>query len=160
MASKVYKIVDDIAPDYIKDLINIKQSNNFRRENQASLPAVKSTRHGLRSFHYEAARIWNSFPNDLRLAESSLSSRDCSMHGMVTFVDVLHVKFGLCFALLLQFSFNSLALPLLTSFCFSTPSFFAFFRFRFVAKAVILRVSIYCNLNVKFFCISSKMSQL
>ena len=41
MASEVYKIVNDIAPDYIEDLIDIKQSNdNFRRENQASLPAV------------------------------------------------------------------------------------------------------------------------
>ena len=45
---------------------------------------------------------------------------------------------NLDFALLLQFSFNSLALPLLKSFRFSTPSFFAFFRFRFVAKAVLL----------------------
>ena len=27
MASEVYKIVNDIAPDYIKDLINIKKSN-------------------------------------------------------------------------------------------------------------------------------------
>ena len=71
MASQAHKIVNDIAPDYIKDLINIKQSNyNFRRENRASLPAVKSTRYGLRSFRYEAARIWNSFPNDLRLTES------------------------------------------------------------------------------------------
>ena len=47
MASEVYKIVYDIAPDYIKDLINIKKSNyNFKRENQASLSAVKSTRDG------------------------------------------------------------------------------------------------------------------
>ena len=51
MASEVYKIVYDIAPDYIIDLTNIKKSNyNFRKENQASLPAVKSTRYGLRSF--------------------------------------------------------------------------------------------------------------
>ena len=71
MASEVYKIVNDIAPDYIKDLVKIKKSNyNFRRENQASLPAVKSTRYGLRSFRYEAARIWNCLPNDVRLAES------------------------------------------------------------------------------------------
>ena len=71
MASEVYKIVNDIAPDYIKDLINIKKSTyNFRRENQTSLPAVKSTRYGLRSFPYEAARIWNCLPNDLRLAKS------------------------------------------------------------------------------------------
>ena len=58
IASEVYKIVNDIAPDYIKDLINIKQSNyNFRRENQANLLVEKSTRYGLRSFLYEAARI-------------------------------------------------------------------------------------------------------
>ena len=49
MASEVYKIANDIAPDYIKDLINIKKSTyNFRRENQTSLPAVKSTRYGLK----------------------------------------------------------------------------------------------------------------
>ena len=71
MASEVYKIVNDIAPAYIKDLVNIKKTNyNFRRENQASLPAVKSTRYGLRSFRYEAARIWNCLPNNVRLAES------------------------------------------------------------------------------------------
>ena len=55
-ASEVYKIVNDIAPDYIKDLITIKQSNyNFRRENKASFPTVKSTMYGLRSFCCEAA---------------------------------------------------------------------------------------------------------
>ena len=71
MASEVYKIVNGIALVYIKDLINIKQLNyNFRRENQASLPAVKSTRYGVGSFRYEAARIWNCLPNNLRLAES------------------------------------------------------------------------------------------
>ena len=47
-----------------------KTNYNFRRENQASLPAVKSTRYGLRSFRYEAARIWNCLPNNVRLAES------------------------------------------------------------------------------------------
>ena len=71
MASEVYKIVNDFASDYTKDWINIKQSNyNFRRENQASLPAVKSIRYGLRSYRYEAALIRNSLPNDLRLAAS------------------------------------------------------------------------------------------
>ena len=38
MASEANKIVNNIASDYIKDLINIKQSNyNFMRKNQASL---------------------------------------------------------------------------------------------------------------------------
>ena len=65
---------------------------------------------------------------------------------------------NLDFALLLQFSFNSLALPLLKSFRFSTPSFFAFFAFALLQRLCFFAVSIYCNLNVKFFCISSKMS--
>ena len=65
MASEIFKIVNNIATAYIKDLIL-----NFRRENQASPPTVKSTRYGLRSFRYEAARIWNCLPNDLMMAES------------------------------------------------------------------------------------------
>ena len=71
MATEVSKIVNDMSPEYIKDLITIQNSSyNFRRENQASLPQVKSTRYGLRSFHYEAARIWNCLTNELRKAES------------------------------------------------------------------------------------------
>ena len=121
MASEVYKIVNDIAPAYIKDfIVNIKKPNyNFRRENQASLPAVKSTRYGLRSFCYEAARIWNCLPNDVRRLSPSLSSRDRSMLGMVTFADALLVQFRLLIcSLLLQYSFNSLTLSLFPSFDF------------------------------------------
>ena len=71
MASEVFKIVNKISPTYIKDLINMKHSHyNFKRENQASLPQVKSTGYGLRSFRYETARIWNCLPNDLRMVES------------------------------------------------------------------------------------------
>ena len=65
MATEVFKIVNDMSTEYIKDLITIQNSSyNFRRENQASIPQVKSTRYGLRSFRYEAARIWNCLPND------------------------------------------------------------------------------------------------
>ena len=70
MATEVFKIVNDMSPEYIKDLITIQNSSyNFRRENQASIPQLKSTRYGL-SFRYEAARIWNCLSNDLRKAES------------------------------------------------------------------------------------------
>ena len=86
------------------------------------------------------------------------SSRDRSMYGLVTFADVLHVKFLTLFALLLQFSFNSLALPLLTSFRFSTPSFCLLsFAFALFQRLCFFGVSIYCKFNV-IFCISSKIS--
>ena len=92
MATEVFKIVNDMSPEYIKDLITIQISSyNFRRENQASIPQVKSTWYGLRSFRYEAARIWNCLPNDLRKAESF----GCSMLGMASFVNALRVLFRL-----------------------------------------------------------------
>ena len=71
MACEAYKIINDLSPTYIRDLINVKVSQyNFRNEHQASLPQVNSTRYGLKSFRYEAARIWNSLPNNIRTAES------------------------------------------------------------------------------------------
>ena len=71
MASEVYKSVNDIGPEYIKDLINIKKSKyNFRRGNQASIPVVKNTKYARRSFRYEVIRIWNCIGNGLRVATS------------------------------------------------------------------------------------------
>lgn len=71
IACEVFKIINNISPSYIRDLITVRDSSyNFRSEKQATLPQVKSTRYGLRSFRYEAARIWNSLPNSVRLAES------------------------------------------------------------------------------------------
>ena len=71
MACEAYKIINELSPTYTRDLINVKVSQyNFRNEHQASLPQVNSTRYGLKSFRYEAARIWNSLPNNIRTAES------------------------------------------------------------------------------------------
>ena len=71
MACEVYKIVNRLSPEYINDLVNIKSSSyNFRAERQAEIPRVNTTRYGLRSFRSEAARVWNSLPNELRVAES------------------------------------------------------------------------------------------
>ena len=71
MAFEVFKIVNKLSPLYIQDLINIKISPyNFRGERKADLPRVNTTRYGLRSFRSEAPRVWNSLPNNLRMAES------------------------------------------------------------------------------------------
>ena len=67
MAMEVFKIVNNIAPSYLHDLISLKPSTYvFRSEKQAQLPRVNSNRYGLRSFRYEAVRIWNSLPNEFR----------------------------------------------------------------------------------------------
>ena len=71
MACEVYKIVNKMSPEYLSDLLKIKSSHyNFRAERQAEVPRVNSSRYGLRSFRSEAARVWNSLPNEIRVADS------------------------------------------------------------------------------------------
>ena len=71
MACEVFKIVNNMSPDYISDLVKIKTSvYDFRDQKKEDVPRVNSTRYGLRSFRSEAARVWNSLPNEVRLAES------------------------------------------------------------------------------------------
>ena len=73
MAPEVFKIVNKLSPEYtcIQDIVSIKYSTyNFRNERTAEIPRVKTTRYGIKSFRFEAARIWNSLPNEIRLAES------------------------------------------------------------------------------------------
>ena len=70
-ACEVFKIVNKLSPKYTQDMISIKTSTyNFRGERKADIPRVNTTRYGLRSFRSQAPRIWNSLPNNLRVAES------------------------------------------------------------------------------------------
>ena len=71
MACEVFKIVNNMSPSYISDLVKIKSSvYDFRGERKADVPRVNTTRYGLRSFRSDAARVWNSLPNEVRLVES------------------------------------------------------------------------------------------
>ena len=71
MAFEVYKIFHQMCPEYIQNLVNLRVSNyNLRGDKIADIPRVNSTRFGLRLFRYEAARVWNSLPNELRVVES------------------------------------------------------------------------------------------
>ena len=102
MACEVFKIVNKLSPEYIQDMISIKTSTyNFRGERKADIPRANTTRYGLRSFRSEAPRIWNSLPNNLRVAESYPYSEGCSGDGMVLDVDALCVvpSFIFCFLL-------------------------------------------------------------
>ena len=92
MACEVFKIVNKLSPEYINDLVNIKPSTyNFRAERLAEVPRVNTTRYGLRSFRSEAARVWNSLPNELRVAESYPQFRR-----MIRGLDGLGCKCPLC----------------------------------------------------------------
>ena len=64
IAIQTYKIINNLAPTYLKELITPIQNSKFH------LPLFKSTRHGLNSFAYMAPRIWNTLPECTRNATS------------------------------------------------------------------------------------------
>ena len=132
-------------------MISIKTSTyNFRGERKADIPRVNTTRYGLRSFRSEASQIWNSLPNNLRMAESYPQFRGLALDVnalcvVPSFVFLLSA-YGLpCFASLCCFCFTKIFIhyPILLYTCdleifaFKTTwrskvllLFFIFFAFR------------------------------
>ena len=67
IALETYKCINNSAPKYIRDLVNLKQSSySFRYENTLQIPTIRTVAYGQKSFRFEAARVWNSLPNELR----------------------------------------------------------------------------------------------
>ena len=67
MAIEVFKIINKQTPVYLHDLVTIKKSSySFRYNNTVNIPRVNTTRYGLHSLRYGAAKLWNELPNDLR----------------------------------------------------------------------------------------------
>ena len=67
IAIETFKILNNLSPSYILDLIKFKNTNYFFRfQSLAELPRVNTESYGRKSFRYEAAHIWNSLPNELR----------------------------------------------------------------------------------------------
>jgi hypothetical protein len=66
-ALEVFKIINKQTPVYLHDLVTIKKSSySFRYNNTVNIPRVNTTRYGLHSLRYGAAKLWNELPNDLR----------------------------------------------------------------------------------------------
>lgn len=71
MATEVFKIVTKNSPIYLHDLFVFKNNTySFRRENTVEVPQVRTTHHGLHSFRYAGATLWNELPNAFRQASS------------------------------------------------------------------------------------------
>ena len=61
------------APTCIKELVKMRDNKyDLRGNNTLSLPKVNTTKYGLNSFRYFAAKQWNSIPNELRLRAGGL----------------------------------------------------------------------------------------
>lgn len=72
LAIEVFKIVHGCRPSYLNDLISIKENvrYNFRHSKKAKLPDYNGKTYGKRNFQYEAAQLWNSLPQHVRIAEN------------------------------------------------------------------------------------------
>ena len=58
----------DKAPPTIRDLITLASSKyNLRHDYILSLPKVNTTKYGLKSWRYFAAKKWNELANDIRV---------------------------------------------------------------------------------------------
>ena len=67
IALETFKCINNIAPPYIRNLVNVKQSTySPRYENILHVPSVRTKTYGQKSFRFEAAKVWNGLPNNLR----------------------------------------------------------------------------------------------
>ena len=67
MALETYKIVNKSSPEFLHNLITLKENSyNFRYKLTVNLPRPRTTRYGKKSFSYEAGKLWNSLSNHAR----------------------------------------------------------------------------------------------
>ena len=60
--------ISDKAPPAVRDLITLRSSKyNLRHDYILSLPKVNTTKYGLKSWRYFAAKKWNELANDIRI---------------------------------------------------------------------------------------------
>ena len=67
IAAETYKCINNLTPEYIRDLVQLKTSTySFRYENTVKIPTVRTVTYGQSSLRFDSVRLWNSLPNDMR----------------------------------------------------------------------------------------------
>ena len=71
MALETYKILHNLAPACLQNLLHTKNSKYYSRyRNILDIPQVRNTTYGKRSFRFAAASLWNSLPDHFRTENS------------------------------------------------------------------------------------------
>ena len=66
LASEMYKLYNELGPQYLHSLITMKDYTVWRNEKAIELPLCKTTRYGLNSVRYQGAKLWNSLGNSFK----------------------------------------------------------------------------------------------
>ena len=71
IAVYVYKCLHKITPPFLHDTFQIK-TNPYSMRSSISLtqPKVNTVAHGLQSFFYHGAKIWNQLPENIKIANN------------------------------------------------------------------------------------------
>ena len=65
---EVYKACYNISPYYLQGLFSLKESkHNIRSKMNLNVPAVNTTKYGLKSISNSCAKMWNSLNNNIVL---------------------------------------------------------------------------------------------
>ena len=71
IAIETFKCINKLNPGFLHDLFTINETGYDLRDGQKiQPPKVKTTSFGLNSFRFEAARIWNLIPSEIKLTDS------------------------------------------------------------------------------------------
>ena len=71
MATEVFKILNHISPGYFENYFQkARNPYNLRDNNKLVQPMKLTTSHGIKSFQYYGAHLWNSLPTDIKSAVS------------------------------------------------------------------------------------------
>ena len=71
MATEVFKIFNNISPGYFENyFLRARIPYNLHDYNKLVQPMILTTSHGIKSFQYYGAHLWNSFPADIKSAIS------------------------------------------------------------------------------------------
>ena len=71
IAIQVYKCVHKIGPSYLHDSFNQTETTyDMRDKSKLIQPKVNTVTHGLLSFQYHGAKIWNNLPNVMKQAST------------------------------------------------------------------------------------------
>ena len=75
MALETFKIINQLTPICLQNLVNVKKYKySFRYNNFVDINEVKTTTYGKKSFRYAAAAMWNSLPDHFRTDSSFFPS--------------------------------------------------------------------------------------
>ena len=72
MAVETFRILNDMSPPVLSDLVRIKDCSSyiFRYQNVLQVPQVRTTKYGKKNFRFAAAILRNSFQDNLRQVSS------------------------------------------------------------------------------------------